>query len=196
MSEQIEEEHGWVRVFRYLLVTTGVLLVGLSGLCILWVVFFTTFGIEKLAIVLVLAVPIMVGGVLIFWGRYLGRPHRQRASGYQYSAWPGLRRQASFRKHLEPYLNAHGLRFVAEKWPGYFKTEPFPKFQIRKVSTEVNGVVGEFSEFRIVTFQDSEGRMGEVWAKIEFAGFYLRKIRWRAADTQNLPEAARAILEK
>ena len=107
------------------------------------------------------------------------------------------RHQKDFREHLEPILKSYGLRFVAARWTGFFKVGPFPKLEIEvgRPQSRVGGIRGEFSEYRIVTFQDSEGRTHEVWANLEFEMFRLRSIRWRAASVHDLPEAAKTMLE-
>ena len=73
---------------------------------------------------------------------------------------------------------------------------PFPKFEFRPVRMSINvfGISGQYSAYRIVTFQDPAGRPHEMWANLEFKGFRLRRMRWRAEDKDRLPEAARALL--
>ena len=102
------------------------------------------------------------------------------------------------RKELEPILKTHGLAFVSARWPGRFKVGPFPKFEIEVglPQSRVGGIRGEYDEYRIVTVQDSQGKIHELWAKLEFELFHLRRISWRAGDDQNLPSQAREILEK
>lgn len=101
------------------------------------------------------------------------------------------------RKDLEPILAAHGLAFVSARWPGMFKVGPFPKFEVEvgRPRSRVAGISGEYDEYRIVTVQDSQGSIHELWAKLEFELFRLRQIRWRAENDQNLPSQARAMLE-
>jgi hypothetical protein len=107
------------------------------------------------------------------------------------------RHQKDFRGHLEPILKSYGLRFVAARWPGFFKVGPFPKLEIEvgRPQSRVGGIRGEFSEYRIVTFQDSEDQTHEVWANLEYEMFRLCSIRWRAVSAHDLPEAAKAMLE-
>ncbi len=101
------------------------------------------------------------------------------------------------RKELEPILNAHGLTFVSANWPGTFKVGPFPKVEVEvdRPQSRVGGISGEHDEYRIVNVRDSHGNSHELWAKLEFELFRLRRIRWRAEDGQNLPSQARALLE-
>ena len=63
------------------------------------------------------------------------------------------------RKELEPILNAHGLAFVSARWPGRSKVGPFPKIEIEvsRPQSRVGGIRGEYTEYRIVTVQDSQG---------------------------------------
>jgi hypothetical protein len=106
------------------------------------------------------------------------------------------RHRKDYREFLEPALAAQGLAFVSSKYPGIFKVGPFPKFEIQPLRIRVNilGVSGQHSEYRIVTFHDPAGRPHEIWANLDFEGFRLRRIRWRAEDKEALPESARALL--
>ena len=107
------------------------------------------------------------------------------------------RHRRDHRKDLEPILKAHGLAFMSARWPGRFNVGPFPKFEIEvgRPQSRVGGIRGEYDEYRIVTVQDSKGKIHELWAKLEFELFHLRRISWRAADGQNLPSQARKMLE-
>ena len=102
------------------------------------------------------------------------------------------------RKDLEPVLARHALAFVSAKWPGRFKVGPFPKFEIElgRPQSRAGGIRGEYDEYRLVTAKDSKGNTHELWARLEFELFRLRRIRWRAENEQNLPAQARALLEK
>ena len=101
------------------------------------------------------------------------------------------------REHLEPILAARGLQFVSARWPGFFKLGPFPKFEVEvgHPQSKLGGIRGEYDEYRIVTFQDSEGKAYQVWACVEFGLFRLRRVRWRADPAEDLPEAAQTLLE-
>lgn len=101
------------------------------------------------------------------------------------------------RTHLEPILATHGLTFVSARWPGMFKVGPFPKLEIEvgRPRSRVGGIRGEYDEFRIVTVQDAQGNIHELWAKLEFELFRLRRIMWRTENGQNLPLQARVLLE-
>ena len=107
------------------------------------------------------------------------------------------RHQNDYKEHLAPILNAHRFKFVTAKWPGIFKVGPFPTFEVEKgrVQSRIFGFRGEFSEYRIVKFQDPKGQAHEIWANIEFELFRFRRVRWRAYNTQVLPENAKAMLE-
>ena len=105
------------------------------------------------------------------------------------------RRLQQHKEHLETILSAHGLRFVSAEWPGLLQTGPFPKFQVLRVSTNVGGVSGEPRSFWIVTFQDSGGVNHRIWANVQYEAFHLRWVRWRAFNGEDLPEAAKALLE-
>lgn len=107
------------------------------------------------------------------------------------------RHQKDYREHLQPILKTHGLRFVAARWPGFFKLGPFPKLEVEKGRSQsrIFGIRGEFDELRIVTFKDSGGQSYEAWANVEFELFRLRRIRWRLNNTQDLPENVKAMIE-
>ena len=107
------------------------------------------------------------------------------------------RHERDHRKDLEPILKAHGLTFVSSRWPGRFKVGPFPKFEIEvgRPQSRVGGIRGEYDEYRIVTVQDSQGKIHELWAKLEIEVFRLRRIRWCAENGMNLPTQAKEMLE-
>ncbi len=101
------------------------------------------------------------------------------------------------RRALEPVLKSHGLTFVSANWPGSLKVGPFPKVEVEvcRPQSRVGGISGEYDEYRIVNVRDSDGNTHQLWAKLEFELFRLRRIRWRAEDGQNIPSQARALLE-
>ena len=107
------------------------------------------------------------------------------------------RHRRDHRKELEPILKAHGFAFVSARWPGRFNVGPFPKFEIEvgRPQSRIGGIRGEYDEYRIVTFQDSKGKNHELWAKLEFELFHLRRISWRVGEGQNLPLQYREMLE-
>jgi len=102
-----------------------------------------------------------------------------------------------YRRDLEPILAAPGLKFVSARWPGMFKVGPFPKFEMEfgRPQSHVLWIRGEYDAYRIVSVQDSEGRVYELWAMLEFELFRLRRVRWRAEKGQNLPAEVRGLLE-
>ena len=110
---------------------------------------------------------------------------------------PHRRHERGHRKDLEPILKAHGLTFVSSRWPGRLKVGPFPKFEIKvgRPQSRVGGIRGEYDEYRIVTVQDSQGKIHELWAKLEIEVFRLRRIWWRAENGMNLPMQAKEMLE-
>ena len=106
------------------------------------------------------------------------------------------RHKCDHQKELEPVLAAHGLTFVSARWPGIFKVGPFPQFEIEvgRPQSRVGGIRGEYDTYRIVSAQDSQGNLHELWARFEFEGFRLQQIRWRSENEQNLPPQVRQIL--
>ena len=107
------------------------------------------------------------------------------------------RHRRDHRNDLEPILKTHGLTFVSARWPGSFKVGPFPKFEIEvgRPQSRVGGIRGEYNEYRIITVQDSQGNLHELWANPEFELFRLQRIRWCAENGKNLPSQAREMLE-
>ncbi len=107
------------------------------------------------------------------------------------------RHRRDHRKDLEPILKAPGLAFVSARWPGRFNVGPFPKFEIEvgRPQSRAMGIRGEYDEHRIVTVHDLQGKIHELWAKLEFEVFRLRRIKWRAENGKNLPPQAREMLE-
>ena len=108
------------------------------------------------------------------------------------------RHRRDHRKDFEPILKTHGLTFVSARWPGRFNVGPFPKFEIEvgHPQSRIGGIRGEFDEYRIITVQDSQGKLHELWANLEFELFSIRRIRWRAENAGNLPSQAKELLEK
>ena len=106
------------------------------------------------------------------------------------------RHHRDYREHLEPILASHALQFVYARWPGFFKVGPFSKFEfeVGRPQSRVAGIRGEYSEYRIVTFLDSEGRTHEVWAQLAFEMFRFCEVKWRAESKSDLPEGAKALL--
>jgi hypothetical protein len=108
------------------------------------------------------------------------------------------RHRRDYREDLEPILETHGLTFVSARWPGLFRVGPFPKIEIQdgRLQSRVGGIRGEYDEHRIVTVEDSRGREYELWAKLEFELFRLRRIRWRAEKELDFPPQFRALLNE
>jgi hypothetical protein len=98
-----------------------------------------------------------------------------------YIAWSRHRRNHA--ALLAPLLREHGLTLISSTSPRLFQTGPFPKFsiQVQPIETQVGGIGGEYSTYRIVTVRSSDGRQHTVWAKLSFAAFRLRHVEWRPA---------------
>ena len=103
----------------------------------------------------------------------------------------------AYREHLAPILERHGVCFVSSEFPGWFKTGPFPKFEVEvgRPQTRVAGLRGEFDEYRLVTVSDSGGNECTLWALLEFEAFRLRRVRWRAEPEAQATDSVRALLE-
>lgn|SRR5579862_4831326 len=126
----------------------------------------------------------VVGGLVLFGvasgAVIFGRRHRQDLSGY-----------------LEPVLRNCGVTYISAVYPGWFRVGPFPKFEAQsgRPQTTTGGTRGEYNEYRIVTFRDSQGRVYHLWAVVEFEMFNFRRVRWRAEQKNSLPPGVLPILE-
>ena len=107
------------------------------------------------------------------------------------------RHQRDLSEFLEPDLRKCGVTFISAVYPGLFKIGPFPKFEgpRRRPQTTVNGIRGEYNEYRIVSFSDSKGAVFRLWALVEFEMFQFRRVRWRAEQKDSLPQSVLSILE-
>jgi hypothetical protein len=101
------------------------------------------------------------------------------------------------RQYLEPPLKQCRVEYVSARSPKIFQTGPFPKFEIEmgRPVTNAAGVQGEYTEYRIVTFRDTNRQLHELWACVEFEAFKFRRVRWRAEKTDGLPAQIMSILE-
>ncbi len=107
------------------------------------------------------------------------------------------RHKKKYREQIKPVLEAHGLKYISEKYPGVFKIGPFPKFEVKigRPQSKFLGISGEYSEYRIITVEDAEENQYEIWAKIEYEIFKIHRIRWRAENPEILPESAKNLFE-
>lgn len=107
------------------------------------------------------------------------------------------RHQRDLSEYLEPPLRQCGVQFISAVYPGTFKMGPFPKFEVEwgRPQSDVCGVSGEYCEYRIVTFSDSDGNVFQLWALVEFEVFRFRRVRWRAEQKDSLPESVLPLLE-
>ena len=107
------------------------------------------------------------------------------------------RHRSDYREYLEPILKQHGLKLVFVACPGLFHVGPFPKLEVKsgRPQSQMFGMRGEHSQYRIVTIEDLDGKTHQIWAKLEFECFNLHQVRWRAERIQELPPAVVALLE-
>ena len=121
--------------------------------------------------------------VMVFGGAYL------LVKAYRHS-W-------SHRKHLEPLLEAHGLVLVSSRWPGPFRSGPFAQSQAGAgpPRRRPNILRGEYEEYRIVTYQDADGKQYRIWARLEIEPVQVRRIEWWAEKEQPIAKAAEALLK-
>lgn len=107
------------------------------------------------------------------------------------------RHQQDLRQYLEPVLRECGVTFIAAVYPGMFKVGPFPKveFERGRPQTKIGGVPGEYGEYRVVSFSNSNGEEFRLWALVEFEMFRFRRVRWRAERKDSLPKSVLPLLE-
>jgi len=107
------------------------------------------------------------------------------------------RHARSHRKRLGPLLEAHGLALVRSRWPGPFRSGPFAQSQAGtgRPRRRPNILRGEYEEYRIVTYQDADGKQYRIWTRLEFEPLQVRRIEWRAEKEQPVPRAAEALLK-
>lgn len=107
------------------------------------------------------------------------------------------RHRRDHREDLIPILAAHGLTFVSARWPGFFKVGPFPKFgiEVGRPQSRIGGIYGEYDEYRVVTVKNSEGKVYQLWAKLEFELFKLHKVSWRWEIGQEVSTQVKGLAE-
>jgi hypothetical protein len=107
------------------------------------------------------------------------------------------RKSKDHREELAPIVARYGLTIESVRTPKVFDVGPFPivEFEIGRPQTHIGGVRGEYNQYRVVTCHDSQNNVYELWAKLEFERFRLRRIRWRAEPDQDLPPQVRELLE-
>jgi hypothetical protein len=107
------------------------------------------------------------------------------------------RHQRDLREYLEPVLQKCGVTYISAVYPGIFKVGPFPKFEVERDRPEstVGGISGEYNEYRVVSFSDSNGHVFRLWALVEFEMFQFRRVRWRAEQKDSLPLTILSLLE-
>ena len=68
------------------------------------------------------------------------------------------------------------------------------KNQVGDLILPIAGIRGEYDEHRVVTVRDTRGNRFEIWARLEFELFRLRRIRWRrdSVVTRRQPDRSSA----
>ena len=112
------------------------------------------------------------------------------------------RHRKDLRVYLEPDIKKAGMEFVSAVAPnGLLNCGPFPNFEFGSWKATGNfsaaGVQtsGDYDEYRIVSFRDSQGQIHRLWAMVEFESYHLSRVRWRAERIEGLPSSVLAILE-
>lgn len=100
------------------------------------------------------------------------------------------RRSKSYEEILRPQIEEAGLTFVRSIRPSLGQHDPFPKFQLEFGRPYSNTPIGrgEYTVRRIVTVIDTSGYESEMWAKLEFELFRLRRVVWSPSLEQIRPD--------
>ncbi len=107
----------------------------------------------------------------------------------------------SYEDLVSPELSVRGLKWLSSRRPlliERIRHWPFPMIEIelgRPVS-QVCGIGGEYTEVRVVKFADEHGDQYELWAKIEFEKFKLRRIRWSPAEGASVHPATLDLIRQ
>ena len=91
-----------------------------------------------------------------------------------------LRRRRNLDAILRPIVEAHGLKLIDSRPPGWFRTGPFPLTfgRIGTPETELLGISGQYWTYRIVRVF-SANEVNEVWVRLYFQSFRLHEAEWR-----------------
>lgn len=99
----------------------------------------------------------------------------------QLRTWFGRRRK-TYQEILAPALSAQGLEFISAVTAKLFDVGPFPKFEVEigtySRSTGPTGS-GHYQQYRIVKVRDKAGREQEVWARLTFEFWNLKRVEWK-----------------
>lgn len=107
------------------------------------------------------------------------------------------RHQWEYREILEPMIQAYGLALISSRFPGRFQVGPFPMIEWRQDRNIFirGGPPPYFDEYRILIIRDQTGWHHEVWVILEFEFDSCKRVRWRALQKENLPQAFAALME-
>jgi hypothetical protein len=86
----------------------------------------------------------------------------------------------AFKNEIIEQLDESGYQLIDISIPGLLKTGPFPKFRIRllPIQTEIMGVSGEQTFYRIVKYKNKSGVIKESWIRIDVTAFRVERIKW------------------
>lgn len=84
-----------------------------------------------------------------------------------------------YKEKIVDELNKNGYTLVDIQIPEIFKTGPFPKFRVSfSPQTNIFGVSGERTRYRIVRYKNAIGITRQSWIRIEIMAFKIVRIKW------------------
>lgn len=89
-----------------------------------------------------------------------------------------LKRTSLFRPELESIIEGQGCKLLSVEIPERFDSGPFPA-PSGTVSHGAAVVMLDYGTFRIVRFQDDEGKEHLAWARLFFNGSVVENIEWK-----------------
>lgn len=90
-----------------------------------------------------------------------------------------LQSPEDYKEKIIKQLDENGYQLVDILVPGIFKTGPFPKFQISfGPQTNIMGIRGEKTRYRIVKYKNQNGVIKESWIRINVSAFVVVRIKW------------------
>jgi hypothetical protein len=91
------------------------------------------------------------------------------------------RRKKDYREIIEPMLKERGYELISSVPAGMLDTGPFPRVEFTTGRPQTRTPVGrgEYTEYRIVTFADTQGNRYKAWVKLNFEMFQFAHAEWK-----------------
>jgi len=85
-----------------------------------------------------------------------------------------------YNKSIIKSLQEYDCELISVRIPKIFDTGPFPSIsiQLQPISTNIGGVKGEKTRYRIVTYKTPSGEIRESWVKIDIVAFQVFDMEW------------------